>query len=112
MSRPVPGPYYVLSAVLGVAHAICSQDGTHIATVGVPRRSLPEALRATAHLLAASWQLREALRAVEWSGHGEVDGRTQPRCPRCGAAQAAGHATDCAVDLALRKARGETGAGR
>ncbi len=91
---------------------LCSKDGTHVATVGSPRRGVPTALRATAHLLAAAWEMREALRALEWSGYGEVDGRTQHLCPCCAATQAEGHRRDCTVDAALRKARGETAAAR
>ena len=105
MSEPLPGPYQLVADVPARRAMIYSDDGWRIAT-GVPEHMSgdPVALRATLHLLAASWELREALTAIEWGRHGIVRGEVQPICACCDAAQADGHAPGCIVDAALRKA--------
>ena len=107
-----PGPYQVMPAPLGRGLSIYSRDGWRVATV-LPDRvgTDPVMLRATAYLLAASWELRAALEAIEWSRHGIVHGEVQPICAVCDAARDEGHVDGCAVDAALRKAAGGAVAG-
>ena len=58
----------------------------------------PVALRATFHLLTASWELREALERIEWGRHGIVRGEVQPICASCDASHGDGHLPGCIVD--------------
>lgn len=58
-----------------------------------------------ARLIAAAPELYRALLAVEWSG--EVDAEFS-RCPSCEGYSDDGHKAGCALDAAIRKARGET----
>jgi len=69
-------------------------------------RADPALSRATAALLAASWELRAALEAIEWGRHGVVRGVVEPICAVCDAAQDEGHVDGCPVEAALGKAAG------
>ena len=61
-----------------------------------------------AHLIAAAPQLYAALKAVEWRGSKRVGPDVDECCPTCEAYPEHGHAADCQLNAALRKARGET----
>ena len=113
MSEPLPGPYQLVADVPGRRLSIFSDDGSRIA-VGSPADRMsddPVALGASLRLLAASWELREALTAIECGRHGIVRGEVQPICARCDASQADGHLPGCIVDTALRKADGRADGG-
>ena len=105
MHEPLPGPYQLVADIPGRRMMLYSDDGWRIA-VGTPEHMSgdPVALRATFHLLAAAWELREALETIEWSRHGVVRGDIQPICAACDASQGEGHAAGCSVDVALGKA--------
>ena len=106
MTEPLPGPYEVMADVPGRL-LIYSHDGWRIATgIADHAGGDPVAHRATVHLLAAAWELRAALTAIEWGRHGIVHGEVQPICAVCDAARDEGHVDGCAVDAALRKAAG------
>ncbi len=107
MSKPVPGPYYVMVSPPGRGLSIHSRDGWQVAAMlPQPRGGNPATVGANADLLAAAWELREALEAIEWSRHGIVHGQIQPICAACDAPRDEGHLPGCIVDTALRKARG------
>lgn len=57
-----------------------------------------------AALIAAAPELLAALEAIEWLDD-EIDGSEY--CPYCGNTKEDGHAEDCAVGNALKKAKGE-----
>lgn len=63
-----------------------------------------------ARLISAAPDMARVLLAIEWEGETTDEGRCD-RCPSCGrypptelALRDEGHATDCALDAALRKA--------
>ena len=104
MNEPLPGPYEAVVDVPSRRLSIYSDDGWRIATVAEQGGSDRGATEATARLLAASWELREALTTIEWGRHGIVHGEVQPICAVCDASQVEGHAAECIIDVALRKA--------
>ena len=107
MFEPPPGPYGVMLSSHGRGLSIYSRDGWRVAAV-LPDHTGgdPVLTRATAALLAASWELRAALEAIEWGRHGIVRGVVQPICAVCDAAQDEGHVDGCLVEAALGKAAG------
>ncbi len=108
MDEPLVGPYHLMTDIPGRRMVLYSEDGWRIATGGTgPLSGSPGTLQATLQLLAASWELREALTAIEWGRHGIVRGEVEPICACCDAAQADGHLPGCTVGTALRKARGQ-----
>ena len=55
-------------------------------------------------LLAAAPDMYEALEEVEWSGRNKQGWR---KCPRCLGLEGEGHASNCKLGNALKKARGQ-----
>lgn len=53
------------------------------------------------HWVARVKALEDALRVVEWCGHGDPSRRTGGRCPACWTWPGAGHTQDCVVGAAL-----------
>jgi len=51
--------------------------------------------------------LYHALLSLEWEPYEEADGTTLRICPSCGQYKAEGHAPDCVLQRALRKADGK-----
>ncbi len=107
MNEPLPGPYEAVIDIPGHRLLIYADEGERIAMVTEQGCGDRNTAVATACLLAASWELREALEAIEWSRHGLVHGEIQPICAWCDASQVEGHLLDCLIDTALYKARGQ-----
>jgi len=106
VSEPTQGPYVV---VRGISDRLFV-DSTH----GEAVCELVDCDEPTAHLLAASWEMREALMAarafIEQNQPGGCDERLvmgrgvihEPNCRACGQSKVLG-----SIDAALASARGE-----
>jgi hypothetical protein len=106
-----PGPWRVFMSpsghkVVGIGEG--TGDGIADCGFGIWRHGRPEHL-ANAHLIAAAPDLYAAIEALEWSDEAlDTHGVFKPACPLCVGLQQTGHFNPCALDAALRKARGET----
>ena len=58
-------------------------------------------------LIAAAPDLLEALEAIEWTGPNDWESPSDC-CPYCGKHERKGHADDCLIGNALKKARGDS----
>lgn len=86
----------------GVVRVAANGDGGPMRFGNGDPWRLSDESAAVLQLASAAPDLYRALLAVEWRS-----GDAGPRCPGCDRTKAYGHASDCALAAALRKARGE-----
>ena len=107
MSDYTPGPWQIQEYVNYEGWSIWGSGDGCIAErwYASPRDNSENArMQANARLIAAAPDMLELLEQLEWAG---CDYLGNPICPRCEQRKTARHDMDCALNAAIKKAKGQ-----